>query len=266
MKTYNKNCIICNTLFSPISHNGSICSKECKKIRKKTYTDKEQKRLYDIEYRKNNAERYKKIKNEYYEKNKDKIKTYQAEYQIKNKEIVKVRTKKYRDNTKKRKHLYDVEYRRKNREKKITSDRLYYQNNKEDFLAKSKVYRQKNKNKIKERFKQRYRSDIQFRIKNILRKRIGEVLKNQKTIKSLKTLEILGCSLRDFKDHLKKQFKDGMSWDNYGLYGWHIDHIIPCASFDMNDIEQQKKCFHYTNMQPLWAKENLSKSDKIIQN
>jgi hypothetical protein len=259
-----KTCQICEKSFIPKCYNASLCSKECRKIKRKSYTNKEQKLLYDIEYRKKNIKRYKEIKGDYYQKNKNKIKDYQAEYLIKNKEVIKIRTKKYRDKRKEKKRLYDIEYRNKNREKKLITDRLYYENNKEDLLAKYKIYRQKTKDKIKLRFKERYRNDIQFRITNILRKRIGEVLKNQKTIKSAKTLELLGCSLQEFKGHLHKQFKEGMTWDNYGLYGWHIDHILPCASFDLTDIEQQKKCFHYTNLQPLWAKENLSKGKKII--
>ena len=59
--------------------------------------------------------------------------------------------------------------------------------------------------------------------------------------------------------HLEAQFKPGMTWDNYGLKGWHVDHIRPCASFDLRDPEQQRRCFHYTNLQPLWAEENLKK-------
>lgn len=73
-------------------------------------------------------------------------------------------------------------------------------------------------------------------------------------------MELLGCPLDVAKNHIEKQFKDGMTWDNHGE--WHIDHIKPCASYDLNIPEEQKKCFHYTNLQPLWANENLSKSDK----
>jgi hypothetical protein len=73
----------------------------------------------------------------------------------------------------------------------------------------------------------------------------------------------LGCSSWDeLKNYLEKQFTCGMNWENMGE--WHIDHIIPCSSFDLTNIEQQMKCFHYSNLQPLWAKDNLSKSNKIL--
>ena len=73
---------------------------------------------------------------------------------------------------------------------------------------------------------------------------------------------LLGCSIEVARFHLECQFTKGMSWDNYGYNGWHIDHIRPCASFDLTDSEQQKQCFHYTNLQPLWAEDNLKKGDK----
>jgi hypothetical protein len=63
--------------------------------------------------------------------------------------------------------------------------------------------------------------------------------------------------------YLESHFKTGMTWENHGKFGWHIDHIIPCASFDLTDLEQQKKCFHYTNFQPLWWRENILKSDNL---
>jgi hypothetical protein len=82
--------------------------------------------------------------------------------------------------------------------------------------------------------------------------------------KSKHTMELLGCSIEEFKIYLEKQFTKGMNWGNYGKKGWHIDHILPCASFDLTDPEQQKKCFHYTNLQPLWAEDNYKKKDKIL--
>ena len=74
------------------------------------------------------------------------------------------------------------------------------------------------------------------------------------------SLMILGCTFAEFQEHIQKQFKSDMAWNNYGK--WHIDHIRPCASFDLLDPEEQKKCFHYTNLQPLWAEENMKKHAK----
>jgi len=77
------------------------------------------------------------------------------------------------------------------------------------------------------------------------------------------TIELLGCSIEYLRHHLENQFTHGMSWDNYGRYGWHIDHIIPLSYFDHSDSEQQRRAWHYTNLQPLWARDNLRKSNKI---
>jgi hypothetical protein len=89
-------------------------------------------------------------------------------------------------------------------------------------------------------------------------------LKTQKSIKSSNTINLLGCSLEEARKHLESQFKEGMTWENHGNKGWHIDHIRPCASFDLTDIEQQRDCFNYKNLQPLWWNENLSKGDKWL--
>ena len=83
-------------------------------------------------------------------------------------------------------------------------------------------------------------------------------------VKNGKSLELIGCSVQQLKEHLQNQFKDGMTWQNHSEKGWHIDHIIPCSAFDLSKEEEQKKCFHYMNLQPLWAWENLQKSDKIL--
>ena len=76
-------------------------------------------------------------------------------------------------------------------------------------------------------------------------------IKNLKKSKS--SIELLGCNVDFLKEYIESKFTSGMSWDNRGIHGWHIDHILPCASFDLSDPEQQKQCFHYTNLQPLWA-------------
>lgn len=74
-------------------------------------------------------------------------------------------------------------------------------------------------------------------------------------------MELIGCTVEYLRQHLEQQFQPGMSWDNWSISGWHIDHIRPCASFDLTDPIQQAQCFHYTNLQPLWAKDNMIKKD-----
>ena len=73
-------------------------------------------------------------------------------------------------------------------------------------------------------------------------------------------MELIGCTREKLIEHLENQFLPGMSWENYGK--WHVDHIKPCSMFDFTDLEEQKRCFHYSNLQPLWAKDNLSKQDR----
>ena len=103
-------------------------------------------------------------------------------------------------------------------------------------------------------------TDLGYRIKNALFLRLWKALKCNGARKVQSTLELLGCSVDELNAHLEDLFEEGMTWDNYGE--WHIDHIRPCASFDLTDPDQQKQCFHYTNLQPLWAADNFAKSDK----
>lgn len=107
--------------------------------------------------------------------------------------------------------------------------------------------------------KNKYRTDPQHKIKILLRGRLGMALKAGGVKKAASTLALLGCSLKHLKAHLESLFKPGMAWENHGPI-WHIDHIKPCAKFDLTDPEQQKICFHWTNLQPLFALENLQKA------
>lgn len=100
-------------------------------------------------------------------------------------------------------------------------------------------------------------NDPLFRIKKNLRRRVAHVLDGNR--KSNKTFSLIGCTAEEFKAHIEKQFSPGMSWDNYGTTGWHIDHIKPCYLFDLSDPEQQRECFHFSNQRPLWALDNLSR-------
>jgi hypothetical protein len=80
--------------------------------------------------------------------------------------------------------------------------------------------------------------------------------------KKSKTFEIIGCTPEFLKEYIEKQFIKGMEWSNHSVYGWHIDHIIPLSS--ANTEEEIYKLCHYTNLQPLWAENNLKKSNKIL--
>ena len=93
------------------------------------------------------------------------------------------------------------------------------------------------------------------------RSRFGGVLQGRyKKVET--TRKIIGCTPEELVIHIESQFIEGMTWQNYGE--WEVDHIIPCASFDFSDPEQQRKCFHYTNLQPLWEKDNIIKSDSYV--
>jgi len=127
---------------------------------------------------------------------------------------------------------------------------------------KEKQYRKDNRTKISEREKNRYHNDIIFKLRTNLRNRLKLFLKTKKINKNNSTIEFLGAEPDVIKNYLEKQFKDGMSWDNFGHDGWHIDHIIPLSSAKTE--EEVYKLSHYTNLQPLWANENYKKSNKII--
>lgn len=129
-----------------------------------------------------------------------------------------------------------------------------------------KKWRAKNKKHVLQ-YKNTYESarkktDIGYRMLCNIRNRIRDAMKNDS--KTSPTKVLLGCTIQELKQHLQSKFTDKMNWDNYGRKGWHIDHILPCASFDLSKPEEQKKCFHYTNLQPLWHIDNIMKSDKII--
>lgn len=137
--------------------------------------------------------------------------------------------------------------RRKDKSEKQKCSEYYYKN-------REKIISQKN-----EYYKKRRKFDIKFKLLSNIRRRINHFINGKD--KSLRSQELLGCSLEELKSHLESKFQDGMNWENYGLKGWHIDHINPCSSFSMEDLEEQKKCFHYSNLQPLWAIDNIKKGN-----
>ena len=143
-----------------------------------------------------------------------------------------------------------------------------YISNAEEIKSKVKEYRKTEQHKVCRRKyeslyqKTRMLEDPQYRMRTILRGRVGKFLTGE--YKRGKAVEEVGCSIAEFKKHLEAKFKDGMTWDNYGKNGWELDHIIPLIDFDLTDEVQYKKAAHYSNIQPLWNKENLAKGASNI--
>lgn len=184
---------------------------------------------------------------------KNKIKIYQKDYKSKPKikKIISEKGKEYRSRPEVKERIKIC---RKNQiitPKSKENKKLYYQNNKEKIQLKNK-----------ENHKKRLKNDPSYKLLCSIRHRIKETIK--RGYKSASSKHLLGCAVEKARNHIESQFKEGMTWENHGKFGWHIDHIKPCASFDLTDPEQQRQCFHYTNLQPLWWRDNLSKGEKIL--
>lgn len=181
--------------------------------------------------KKTNPEAYKDLTTRWSKKNAEKVKQYQKDYRI------------------------------RMREKNIS---LYIQN-RENRIAKSTAWYYKNKRRANSRKnirnQERSKTDPAFKLTRNLRISIWSWLKRGS--KSGRLRALLGCSYEDFKNHLESLWKPGMSWANYGITGWHVDHKRPITSFDLTSEEQQKKCWHFSNLQPLRALENIKKSNKL---
>ncbi len=179
-------------------------------------------------------------------KNPERMRLQNKAYCLKNKDRVE---------RKKREHYYN------NIEKYTLNRKINYEKNRKIRLINAKYYANQPKNKLKRNLNRRlrYKTDIKYRLECSLRSRINIAVK--KGFKSKKTLELLGCTIIELKQYLESKFQTGMTWENHGFGNnkWHIDHIIPCAAFDLSDSEQQKICFNFSNLQPLWQQDNFRK-------
>ncbi len=164
---------------------------------------------------------------------------------------------------------YFKEYSLKNKEHRKKWHREYYLKNKERI----KEYRLKNKERIKEWFlknkqhtrdyeRNKYKTDINYKLRMLCRSRIWAALKGNS--KSASTMELIGCTIDELRSHLESLFEPWMTWENHGVGGWDIDHIRPCVSFDLTDPKQQRICCNWSNLQPMEHIENIKKRDKII--
>lgn len=179
------------------------------------------------------------------------------DHYIKNNKEIKKQTKEWALDNKGKVKNYKNKYSKNNPDKR----KEYFENNKEKETARIKVWRLKNKEKRNKQERDRKINNPLYKLSHNVRNRINQYLKTNSILKTKRTFNIIGCSPDDLKKHLENQFIDDMCWGNYGLYGWHIDHIIPLKSAKTED-DLYKLC-HYRNLQPLWANENLSKGSKI---
>lgn len=127
--------------------------------------------------------------------------------------------------------------------------------------AKRKMWYEANRAHLRTYKNKRKKEDPNYKLNHSLSLSVYQALKGIR--KSQHTLELLGCSVEYLKMHLEALFQPGMTWDNWSQFGWHIDHRLPISSFDLIDPKQQRLCFHYTNLQPLWWLDNIRKSNKI---
>jgi hypothetical protein len=185
----------------------------------------------------------------------------ECKYGFKNqcKECVKERVTQWRlDNPN-----YHKEWTEKNKESDKLRKQIHYELNREKYIQRGTDYRKNNKDRVnqvvRDYRKKRFSEDEVFKMTFIVRSRIRNFLKLRGGIKKDTTFDLIGCTPQELVKHIENQFKDGMAWENYGR--WHIDHIIPLSSGKNN--EDLKRLCHYTNLQPLWAEDNLRKSNKI---
>jgi hypothetical protein len=198
-------------------------------------------------YRENNKDKIRVEKKVYYDENKDGLKVIKKNYYNLNKEKIKIKQKVWRN---------------LNKDKKKTLDKTWRESNKDKRKSQNKAWHESNKDKVNIYYKNRRKTDIQFKLQSNLRSRLHSALKDNRKVGS--AVKDLGCTIEQLKQYLESKFQPEMTWDNWALDGWHIDHIKPLASFDLTDRQQLLEACHYTNLQPLWAKDNLSKSDNII--
>jgi len=234
-------------------------NKEKRNAYNKAYRESNKEKLAkrDKAYRESNKEKIAKRDKAYYEANKEKLAKKKKAYYEANKDKFLERSQAYYEANKEKRNAYNKAYRESNKEKIAKRDKAYYEANKPKIIKKWNAYK-----------KQRAKKDPLFRIKNNYSGSCRRAFKSIGQKKNNSSLKLLGLNnWKELEEHLSKQFHDHpetgekMTFDNHGFYGWHIDHITPLSSAKTE--EDIIKLCHYTNLQPLWAEDNLSKGNKI---
>lgn len=235
--------------------------REIHRERQKTYrdTNRESIRLYHRRWEKQNRERRIEAKRE-------RMRRYREAFPEKAKQVQERFWSVDRDSKLAKKAKKMRKYRRLYPEKHREASKRYAEQNPEKIKQYLKEYRSKNRDRLNARTRRRRKKDIQFKLSEYLRGRIVKVLRGKIKVRPGSAVRDLGCSLEQLISHLETQFRDGMSWDNWGRGEacWHIDHIVPLASFDLTVRRQFLQACHYTNLQPLWSRDNIRKGAKVI--
>ena len=197
---------------------------------------------------------------------KERQKSYNKLYYQSNKNKLIIKSNDYYQLNKEKKNAYSKEYRKLNKDKIKKRKKIYneawYKINKDKIKLREKIYRSLNKDKKNLYFKNKKKTDIQYKLSCNLRSRLNTAFNSN--YKDGSAVRDLGCTIDELKTYLESKFQPGMTWDNWTTDGWHIDHIKPLSSFDLTDRKQLLEACHYTNLQPLWAKDNIIKSDKLV--
>ena len=228
---------------------------QCKKCRcnqtKKYHEEhKEERNEYAKKYREEHREELNEYMKKYNEENREQLLGQGRKRYEENREKMLEQNKKYREEHREELNEYAKKYREEHREKLLEQNKKYREEHREELIEYAVNYT-----------RERLKTDPLYKLIHTLRSRIYNAIRNQYGEKAHSSMELIGCTIQEVRCHIESQFVEGMTWDNHGK--WHIDHIRPCASFNLEDPEEQKKCFHFTNLQPLWAEDNLRKSDKF---
>lgn len=195
----------------------------------------------------------------HYEKNKLRVRLKQKEYYEKNGEKVRAKVNEYRKRELESVSKRKGEYYRNNLDKVRAWRNGYEEKNRDRLSAERKAKRPLRLDKVRAYLKKRRETDVHFRLQARLRTRVRMALKRYNKSKSASSEDLLGCSILFFKEYFCSLFTDGMTWDKFMAGDIHVDHIKPCKLFNLAIDKEQKECFHYTNLQPLWKIDNLRK-------
>lgn len=224
------------------------------------------KKRRDAWHQRNREDQTSKMK-EYRKQNIDSLIEKKRDYNNKNRDIMIVKCRNYYQENRVKVLAQMREHWTDNKEQISQSRKKRYRENYEVFTEKRKEYASKNREMINKTAAlycaSRKQTDMEYRILCAIRTRICIAIRTSRSHKVTGTTKLLGCTISELRKHLEKQFLPGMSWDNWARDGWHIDHRIPCACFDLSFPNQQKECFNYKNLRPMWAVDNLRKGAKL---